>query len=146
MYHRILLCYDGSAQGRKALREGAEIAIAMRCEAHLLAICRSMVASSIPEGVTPALINCERETTQALLREGVEKLQQHGVSAFGELVIGDPLVHIPQVAARIGADLIVVGHRHRGRVARWWSDSAEQSLLDRVSCSILVAMNMGEGE
>ena len=26
MFHHILLCYDGSTEGRNALREGAEVA------------------------------------------------------------------------------------------------------------------------
>jgi nucleotide-binding universal stress UspA family protein len=146
MYRRILLCYDGSAEGRKALREGAELAISMRAEAYLLSICRSMVSSSVPEGVTPELVACEEDLARALLGEGVEWLEAHGLRAQGELAIGDPLRLIPEVAARIGADLIVVGHRPRGRLARWWSDSAQHTLLDLVSCSILVAMNARHDE
>lgn len=140
MYRKVLLCYDGSAEGRRALREGAEVAYATGAEAHLLAICRSLVASSVPEGVTPELVACEESTARELLEEGVRKLNEHGVKAQGSLVIGDPIEHIPRCAARIGADLIVVGHRPRGRLARWWSESQEQTLLDLVSCSILVAM------
>lgn len=146
MYRKVLLCYDGTAEGRKALREGAEIAYATRAEAHLLAICRSLVASSVPEGVTPELVACEEDAAQALLDEGVQKLNEHGVKARGSLVFGDPIVHIPRVAAQIGADLVVVGHRPRGRLARWWSDSQEHTLLDRLSCSILVAMRSEAGE
>jgi nucleotide-binding universal stress UspA family protein len=139
MYRRVLLCYDGSAEGRKALREGADIAGALKCEVYLLAICRSLLKTSVPEGVTPELVACEEQTARALLDEGVQKLGERGLTAQGALVFGDPLVHIPRVAARIGADLIVVGHRPRGRLARWWSDSEEQTLLNLVSCSILVA-------
>lgn len=146
MYRKVLLCYDGTAEGRKALREGAEIAYATGAEAHLLAICRSLVASSVPEGVTPELVACEENAAQALLDEGVNKLNEHGVKARGTLVFGDPIVHIPRFAAQIGADLVVVGHRPRGRLARWWSDSQEHTLLDRLSCSILVAMRSEAGD
>ncbi len=141
MYRRILLCYDGTAEGRKALREGAEVAIAMRAETFLLAICRDMLASTIPEGVTPELMSCRESTASSLLQEGVEKLRSHGLAAEGELVIGDPIVEIPAAAKRLRPDLIVVGHRTRGRLARWWSDSPQQTLLDLVSCSILVCTN-----
>jgi nucleotide-binding universal stress UspA family protein len=146
MYRKILLCYDGSAEGRKALREGAHLAKAMGSEAHLLAICRSMIQTSVPEGVTPALVNCEEETARARLEEGVVKLHALGVRAGGTLVFGDPIVHIANAARELGADLIVVGHRPRGRLARWWSDSPEQTLLDYTSCSILVAMQPVPGE
>ena len=61
-------------------------------------------------------------------------LKDHGVPADGQLVYGNPMVHIPEVAKRIGADLIVVGHRYRSRLASWWSedeesDAAAQSLV-----------------
>jgi nucleotide-binding universal stress UspA family protein len=146
MYRKVLLCYDGSAEGRRALREGAELAISMHADAYLLAICRSMMSSAVPEAVTPELVACEDDTARALLDEGVAWLEAHGLHAEGELAIGDPLRHIPEAAARIGADLVVVGHRPRGRLARWWSDSAQHSLLDLVSCSLLVSMSSAESD
>ena len=69
-------------------------------------------------------------------------LKEHGVPAQGQLVFGNPMVHIPEVATRIGADLIVIGHRYRNRLARWWSEEEEATLLTRVSCSILVCMDL----
>ena len=41
MYRNILLCYDGTVEGREALKEGAEVALAMNAHTHLLAILRS---------------------------------------------------------------------------------------------------------
>ncbi len=144
MYRCVLLCYDGSAEGRRALREGARVALAVGARAHLLAICKSLLANTTPEGLTPALMECQEGTARVLLDEGVQKLRELGVQAEGALVYGDPIVEIPRVARELRADLIVIGHRARGRLARWWSDSDEQVLLDRISCSILVAMNSDE--
>ena len=140
MYRSILLCYDGTAEGRRALRQGADVAMAMKANAYLLAICRNMLSTAVPEGITPELVRCEEETAQALLTEGVQWLEDHGVPAEGQLVFGNPMVHIPEVAQRIGADLIVVGHRYRTRMAKWWSEDEEATLLNKVTCSILVAM------
>jgi nucleotide-binding universal stress UspA family protein len=140
MYRNILLCYDGTAEGRRALRQGADVAMAMKSNAYLLAICRNMLSTAVPEGITPELVRCEEETAQALLTEGVQWLKEHGVPAEGQLVFGNPMVHIPEVAQRISADLIVVGHRYRTRMAKWWSEDEEATLLHKVSCSILVAM------
>jgi nucleotide-binding universal stress UspA family protein len=145
MYKTVLLCYDGTAQGRKALREGALLARAMGSKTHLLAICRDLVsASMVPEAVTSTLVECEQQAAQSILAQGVAKLVELGINAEGTLLIGDPLVHIPSFAARVQADLIVIGHRQRGRLARWWSESPQPVLLDRVSCSILIAMNSDE--
>src|SRR5262245_39797253 len=140
MYRKILLCYDGTPEGRRALRQGADVAIAMQADAFLLAICRNLISTSVPEGITPELVHTEEDTARALLDEGVKWLVEHGVPATGQLVYGNPMVHIPEVARRISADLIVVGYRYRSNLARWWSEGEEVTLLHKVSCSILVAM------
>jgi nucleotide-binding universal stress UspA family protein len=141
MYQNILLCYDGTAEGRRALRHGADVAIAMKSRAYLLAICRNMLSTAVPEGVTPELVHCEQATANQLLTEGVQWLKEHGVPADGQLVYGNPMVQIPEAARRISADLIVVGHRYRNRLAKWWSEEEEATLLTKVTCSILVAMD-----
>ena len=140
MYHKVLLCYDGTREGRKALRQGADVVICMGSEAYLLAISKSLVDGAIPEAVTPALLEREDEIANALLVEGVQWLKDRGVSVRGSLEYGNAVDCIATTAARIGADLIVVGHKDRSPLARWWSASDEESLLERVSCSILVAM------
>jgi len=82
-----------------------------------------VVSSTVLEGVTFELVSCEQSTAQALLNEGVQWLREHNVPAEGTLVYGDPLVHIPKVAEKVGADLIVVGYRYRSRFAKWWSEA-----------------------
>ena len=138
MYNKILLCYDGTIEGRRALRQGADLASAMHSKVYLLAVCRSLMTAAVPEGVTPELVASEQNTARALLDEGVSRLKELGLTAEGYLIFGNPMIHIPEVAARIGADLIVVGYKPRSRLARWWSESDEQNLLTRVNCSILV--------
>jgi nucleotide-binding universal stress UspA family protein len=140
MYRRVLLCFDGSREGRRALRQGADVVIAMKSEAYLLAICKSLVTSAIPDGVTPELVHCDERRAEALLAEGVQWLQELGVKAEGSLEFGNAVECIVEAAQRIGADLIVLGHRPRGHLARWWSESDEESLLERVACSVLVAV------
>jgi nucleotide-binding universal stress UspA family protein len=144
MYGTVLLCYDGTREGRKALRQGADVVMCMKARAHLLAIGANLVAAQIPEGVTPELARAEDERAESLLREGVKWLQDRGVQATGSLEYGNAVDCIAATAERVGADLIVLGHKNRGRLARWWSASDEESLLERVTCSILVAMAPGE--
>jgi nucleotide-binding universal stress UspA family protein len=144
MFRKVLLCYDGTAEGRRALRQGADVVITMKSEAYLLAICQSYISSAIPEGVNAEFARCEDERSQALLDEGVQWLKERGVAAAGSLEYGSAVDCIAQAAERIGADLIVVGHTHRTRLARWWSESDEESLLERIRCSVLVAVSDGE--
>jgi nucleotide-binding universal stress UspA family protein len=139
MYRKVLLCYDGSQEGRRALRQGADVVICMKSDAHLLAICGSLVASSMPEAVTAHLIEREDSRAQGLLDEGVQWLRDRGVNANGSLEYGNAVDCIAKTAKSVGADLIVLGHKPRGPVAKWWSASDEESLLEKVTCSILVA-------
>jgi nucleotide-binding universal stress UspA family protein len=139
MYRKVLLCYDGSREGRRALRQGADVVMCMKSDVHLLAICQSLVSSSIPDAVTPQLVDAEDSRAQSLLDEGVQWLRERGVNAEGSLEYGNAVDCIAATAQKLGADLIVLGHKNRGRLAKWWSASEEESLLERVTCSVLVA-------
>lgn len=140
MYRKILLCYDGSVEGRNALKDGAEIAMCMQTETHLLAIMRSLAGRTIPEGISENLILLENQEAERVLNEGVAWLKERGLEAHGHIAFGDPIGQIDAVARRLGVDLIVVGHRRRSRLARWWSDAEDATLLDQAPCSILVAV------
>lgn len=144
MFRKVLLCYDGTAEGRRALRQGADVVLCMKSEAYLLAMMQSQLTVSIPEGVTPALVDAEDRRAQTLLDEGVQWLRERGVAAQGSVEYGRAIDCIPAIAKEVGADLIVLAHKHRSRMARWWTESDEETLLERVSCSILVAAAQDE--
>ena len=111
----------------------------MKSHAYLLAICRNLLSTAVPEGVTPELVRCEEDTAQPLLDRGRDLAARIAASTpTASSSSANPMVHIPEVAKRIGADLIVVGHRYRSRFAQWWSEDEESTLLHKVSCSILV--------
>jgi nucleotide-binding universal stress UspA family protein len=140
VYRKILLCYDGSAEGRNALKEGAEVALCMHAEAYLLAIIRSAFAVGVPEGVNEMAFRHEDSSAEAILQEGVDWLRERGLEAHGRIVFGNAIEQITQSVQQIQPDLIVVGHRRRSRLARWWSEGEDATLLERVSCSVLVAV------
>jgi nucleotide-binding universal stress UspA family protein len=139
-FNKILLCYDSSREGRRALLQGAELAQQVGAETHLLAIAPNFAGSMVdsPSGV--AIRNFEKNAKD-VLREGVERLRARGLVATGHLVFGDPIDQIPAVARHLGVDLIVVGHRPCGPIARWWSGPGNAQLLDRAACSILVSID-----
>ena len=67
------------------------------------------------------------------------RLKALGFSATSRLETGDAGQKIAEFAAEIGADLVVVGHRPQGPLARWWFGSIGSYLVKRLSCSVLVA-------
>ncbi|TAL56882.1 universal stress protein [Pandoraea sp.] len=141
-YNRILLCYDGSREGRKALRCGANLALDLKAETHVLAVV-DIISNVAQSGGIMADVTCSaiETTTREILEEGVQWLTSRGVNATGHLAHGRPIEEIPRLAEKLNADLIVVGHQTRGTLARWWAGGSESAmLLDRVSCSLLVSV------
>jgi len=140
VYRKVLLCYDGSTEGRNALREGAEVAQCMQTEVHLLAVIRSALAVGVPEGVNEMAFRNESSNADTILREGVDWLRERGLDAHGSIVFGNAIEVITQAARELQPDLIVVGHKRRSRLARWWSEGEDATLLERVPCSVLVSV------
>ncbi|HET6726164.1 MAG TPA: universal stress protein [Gammaproteobacteria bacterium] len=142
MYKTILLAYDGSLGGRRALREGANVAIKFNAATHLLAVMRPAFGAQIGHGFdTGHMTDTELKHYQSTLDEGVEMLKGWGLDAEGHLVRGDPVGEISRLAGEVAADLVVVGHGTHGALARWWRTPLSASLLDRLNCSLLIAMH-----
>jgi nucleotide-binding universal stress UspA family protein len=137
MYTKILLAYDGSIEGRRALREGAKLAQLCRAEVFLLAV---VELSSVVTGDPGLVIPMDEQTAnyESTLVEGVERLKALGFSPTARLEAGDPGQKIADVAEEIGAQLVVVGHRPQGPLARWWFGSVGSYLVKRLRCSVLV--------
>jgi nucleotide-binding universal stress UspA family protein len=135
MYRKVLLAYDGSIEGRRALREGAKLAQLCRAEVFLLAVVELSSIMTPDAGFTIAI---DEENYKATLAEGVERLKALGFSPVARLETGDPGQKIADVAEEIGAQLVVVGHRPQGPLARWWFGSVGSYLVKRLRCSVLV--------
>jgi nucleotide-binding universal stress UspA family protein len=143
MFQRVLLCYDGSAAGRRALKRGAELAILIKAKVHVLSVLSGAasdaggVASSVGQA---CLIDYEAEHRQSL-EESLAWLRQRGLEAQGYLTRGNTLDEIAAYARRLSIDLIVVGHYPKSAGGRWWSGPERASLAERVDCCVLIAVN-----
>ena len=142
-YRKILLAYNGSAEGKRALVECAELANFLHAEMHLLAVASMPPSLFLTEGFVPEeLLEEEKKRTQAVLDEGIANLKQQGFSATGHLAVGEPVEEICRKAKDLSVDLIVIGHnQNTSFAARWWKGSVGASLLDYAPCSILIALS-----
>src|SRR5258707_14161815 len=88
MYRKVLLAYDGSIEGRRALREGAKLAQLCRAEVFLLAV---VEISSImtPEAGLAIPIEQQADDYKAILNEGSERLRALGFSPTSRLEVGE---------------------------------------------------------
>jgi nucleotide-binding universal stress UspA family protein len=138
MYRNILLAYDGTLEGRVALREGA--LLAKRCEAKVVLLAVIDTAASVSVVGEAGLAYVPRHQPadfQEILDEGVARLTRLGLDHTALLRAGDPVTCIVEVANEVGSDLVVVGHHKQGTLARWLVGSVTASLIDRLNCSLL---------
>jgi nucleotide-binding universal stress UspA family protein len=144
-YRKILLAYNGSAEGKRALLECAELANFLGAETHLLAVASMPPSLFLTEGFVPEeLLEEEKKRTQQVLDEGIASLKERGFKAAGHLAVGEPVAEICRLAKEQSVDLVVVGHnQNTSFAARWWKGSVGASLLDYSPCSILVALSRG---
>lgn len=143
MYQRILLAYDGSQEGLVALREGALLARRCQAKVFLLSVLPQADAAgmNMAEGIHGGAVALQMDTYRALLKRGVDALTRLGFEPEARLVMGDPAPQIGAFAREVKADLVVLGHRKRNFLERWWSGGAGALVTDNCTCSILVGRN-----
>lgn len=145
MYKRILLAYDGSESGQRALLDCQEIAQLNHAELSLIAVMPLTTAYVGFEGgvYESGVEESERNKKRydGILADGLRRLTESGRDAKGEVVVGESVDAITEYAKKIEADLIVVGHKHLdGWAARWWRGSMSRSLIEYSPCSVLVVI------
>jgi nucleotide-binding universal stress UspA family protein len=140
MYKRILLAYDGSDAGQKALLDCQELALWSKSEVFLVAVMPSAMSFVGLEGgvYDVELEERERAKYQSILQDGLRRLEQAGYAARGEVVTGEAVDEITKYARKVEASLIVVGHKHLDSwAARWWRGSISGALIEHAPCSVL---------
>ena len=123
--------------------------MARLCEAQvcLLAVVHISTGIVFAEGVYPGVVGEQSEVYKNILAEGERRLREIGFEPDTRLNMGDPGPEIRAVATEINADLVVIGHRQHGTLARWWSGSVATYLIDHLDCSMLIGrMEVSDAE
>lgn len=143
MYKRILLAYDGSDTGQKALLDCQDLAQWSQSALFLIAVMPLTMSFVGLEGgaYDPEAEEREKKRYQAVLDDGLRRLSQSGYKARGEVLLGESVDEITKYAKQVDADLIVVGHKHLDSwAARWWRGSISGALIEHAPCSVLVVI------
>jgi nucleotide-binding universal stress UspA family protein len=146
MFKRVLLCYDGSEVGRRALKRGAELAILVGAQVYVLSIIPAGVAGAavVAGAAGHACLVDEAGDYRKLLDESVEWLKARHVSAEGYLASGNNIEQIIAFSRRLAVDLIVLGHYPQPSGGFWWGSAQRTSLAERANCCVFVAVNAAD--
>jgi nucleotide-binding universal stress UspA family protein len=140
MYKRILLAYDGSDAGQKALLDCQDLAQWSQAELFLIAVMPSAMSFVGLEGgvYDMELEEREKKKHQAVLEDGLQRLTSAGYAPRGEVLVGEAVDEITKYARKTEANLIIVGHKHLDSwAARWWRGSISGALIEHAPCSVL---------
>jgi nucleotide-binding universal stress UspA family protein len=144
MYKTIVLAYDGSESGQRALLDCQEIGQWSQARLHLVAVMALPMAMVAVDAwaLSPTVESEEKTHYQSVLDAGLRRLREVGLEAQGQVVIGNAVDEIAGVARAVQADLIVLGHKHlESWAARWWRGaSVSQSLIEIAPCSVLIVI------
>lgn len=144
MYKTIVLAYDGSESGQRALLDCQEIGQWSQARLHLVAVMVPPMAMVAVDAwaFSPTVEGDERAHYQTVLEDGLQRLRAAGLEARGEVTAGYAVDEIVRVAQHVHADLIVLGHKHlESWAARWWRGaSVSQSLIEIASCNVLIVI------
>jgi nucleotide-binding universal stress UspA family protein len=143
MFKRVLLCYDGSAAGRRALQRGADLSIFLNAQVYVLSIIPAGVLDPVlaAGAAGHACIVNEDDGYRKLLDDSVGWLKMRGLAAEGYLTSGNTIDRILEYAHKLAIDLIVLGHYPRPAGGFWWSNSSRATLAERARCCILVVVD-----
>jgi nucleotide-binding universal stress UspA family protein len=143
VYKTIVLAYDGSESGQKALLDCQEIGQWSQARLYLVAVMPPPLTATAIEGwsYSPEADEAEKSRYQSVLDSGINRLRDAGLEVQGELAIGNSVDEIVRVGKAVHAELIVVGHKHLESWAeRWWRGSISKSLIEHAPCSVLVVI------
>jgi nucleotide-binding universal stress UspA family protein len=142
MCKKIMIAFDESAEAKRALSNGVELAKDLNAEVQLLTVSEPLpvyaafMDSELP-GARQALMEERNQFYKNLQSEGIKLAQERGLKVEGIIVEGDEVQSIVEHIAMWGADLLVIGRRHHSSaVSRVWGGTVH-NIAERVRCSIL---------
>lgn len=136
---KILVPVDGSENSNKAINYAIDIAKKYSGTIHLIHVVRSAATLTVAPAevfldITQQLI----ESGKGILKESQAKIKESGIEVSTEILQGHPGSQIVQFAEKIEADIIIMGSRGLGMVARFVLGSTSDYVSDNAKCPVLI--------
>ncbi len=144
---KILVATDGSREATLAAQSAAQIAYKTYSELHIIYVRPRSVPLHPGHFLGPEVAEQRLQREQELLERKAQRIldvQEKEIEAAGgsvaqtHLGIGKPAEEIVALGEELGAGLIVVGSRGRGRLRRALIGSVSDSVVRHAHCPVLV--------
>ncbi len=144
---RILVAYDGSDGGRRALDRAVSEARESEGRVTVLSVEEVPLDPSVPRnfGTLDDIADWEGASLPAPpdvvghLQEASDRLGAAGLEAELTWAVGEPGQVIVETARRIGADAIVLGEQHHGRLASFFGANVDAEVEREAGCEVILA-------
>jgi nucleotide-binding universal stress UspA family protein len=139
---KILLYYDGTREAKTALRHAAELALALEAHTDVLAVVdTTSTIAATGWYLSDLACACVQDAAMITLREALDHMEDSGVPVRGHMACGDVVDSISTHAGLLNSDILVVGHRPRSGLARWWNRGlAHDDLMARCNGRLVVTI------
>jgi nucleotide-binding universal stress UspA family protein len=137
---KILVGYDGSKAGDKALEYAIGIAKSFNAKLYILHVIEEGKIAIAPDSTMyPSLIETMEKQGRDLLNKALENAKNAGVDAEALLEVGtDAAETIINVANRLNVDIIIVGSRGLKGLTRFLLGSVSEKVVRYANKPVLV--------
>jgi nucleotide-binding universal stress UspA family protein len=137
-FQTILVGDNGTPEAGRAVAVAMSLGEQLKAKVIFLGVLTPPSAECQAEGYGLESQEDARKKLQDHLERTAQAGRQRGVDVVAEIVEGTPEASIEERAAHGGADLVIVGHRHIGRMRTWLEGSTSESLVRSCPVSVLV--------
>ena len=140
LFERILVGYDGSDNGSRALKRGIELAKQSGGELRIVVVADTMTyAAYASEGLYRTYDEQARTHAAGLADAALETAQAGGLAdVYASSEEGQPADLILTLATEYKSDLIVVGRRGMRGLVRFLLGSVSTAVINHAKCDVLV--------
>jgi nucleotide-binding universal stress UspA family protein len=132
----IVVGYDETEPAKRALERAVELAKTFGGKLVVTSVARAFVPAGHGLGPEDPVDTIAEHDEQ--LRHASAVLTEHGVTAEYRTGLGDPGHEIVRLAEELDADMIVVGTREPGLIARLFGLSVSGEVQRRAHCDVLI--------
>jgi nucleotide-binding universal stress UspA family protein len=136
---QILVAVDGSDESQRAARMGSDIAVRFGAQLTLMTVIPPLLAPADNLGFDmAAYLEGQKLAADKLLTDTETRLEEPGIEVEHVVADGAPAEVLAKEAKKRGVDLVVIGSRGRGAVARVLLGSVSDRLAHICERPILI--------